>query len=149
MNATARGMRRLAAREDRGGIAVFTAIVTIALLGIIGLVIDGGGKMNATERADTIAMEAARAAGQALDPGAAVTGTAYRVDPQAATAAAQAFLRQAGESGRISISPDGTTITVTIHATYATKFLPAAGIDSLPVTGHGSAKLLHGVNIPD
>ena len=138
-----------AAHDDRGGIAVFVAIVTVVLLGIIGLVLDGGGKMRATERADTVAMEAARAAGQALDPAAAITGTDYRVDPQAATAAAYAYLHQAGVSGTVRVSPDGTTITVTVTETYTTKFLPVVGIGSLPVSGHGSAKLLHGVNQPD
>jgi hypothetical protein len=142
-------VRRWSALDDRGGIAVFVAITVIALLGIIGLVVDGGGKLRATERADTVAMEAARAAGQALDPGAAVTGTAYRVDPQAATAAAYAYLRQAGASGRVTISSDRTTITVTVSETYSTRFLPVVGIGSLGVHGRGSAKLLHGVNTPD
>jgi Flp pilus assembly protein TadG len=136
-------------RRDDGGIAVYTAIVSIVLLGIIGLVLDGGGKMRATERADSLAMEAARSAGQALDPAAAITGTDYRVDPQAAQAAAYAYLHQAGVSGTVSISADRTTITVTVSETYSTKFLPVVGIGSMPVTGHGTAKLLHGVNRPE
>jgi len=141
--------RRSAAAGDRGGIAVYVAIVTVMLLGIIGLVVDGGGKLRATERADTVAMEAARAGGQALDPAAAITGTDYAVDPQAAAAAAYAFLRQAGVEGHVSISSDRTSITVTVTGSYSTKFLPVVGIGTLPVTGHGSAKLLHGVNTPD
>lgn len=138
--------RRL--RRDEGGIAVYTAIVSIVLLGIIGLVLDGGGKLRATERADALAMEAARAAGQALDPAGAVTGTDYRVASQAAQAAAHAYLSKAGVSGTVSISPDRTTITVAVHETYSTKFLPVIGVGSLPVTGHGTAKLLHGINQP-
>ncbi|MGW5355257.1 TadE/TadG family type IV pilus assembly protein [Streptomyces sp. NPDC004031] len=135
---------------DRGGIAVYTAIVTIALLGIVGLVLDGGGKLRATESADNIATEAARAAGQAVDPAAAITGSGVQVDPAAARAAADAFLRKAGVTGSVvSISADRTTITVTIHETYQTKFLTAVGITSLPVTGHGSATLLHGVDHPE
>jgi Flp pilus assembly protein TadG len=149
MTALVSWWRRRAVYGDRGSIAVFVAIVTIAFLGIIGLVLDGGGKLRATERADSVAMEAARSASQALDPAAAITGTAYRVDPQAAAAAAQAYLHQAGASGTVSISADRTTITVTITGTYSTKFLPVVGINSLPVTGHGSATLLHGVNNPD
>lgn len=70
-------------RRDDGGIAVFTAVCVLALLAIIGLVLDGGGKLRATERADALATEAARVGGQALAPGAAVTGAAIRVDPQA------------------------------------------------------------------
>ncbi|NUS15636.1 MAG: hypothetical protein HOY69_30295 [Streptomyces sp.] len=144
-----RALRPRWTRRDDGGIAVYAAIVTVVLLGIIGLVIDGGGKLRATERADSLAMEAARAAGQAVDPAAAITGTAIRVDPEAAQAAAYAYLHHAGVSGKVTISPDRTTITVTITETYTTKFLPAVGIGTLPVTGHGSATLLHGVNQPE
>ncbi|MFI1458815.1 pilus assembly protein TadG-related protein [Streptomyces roseus] len=135
-------------QEDRGGIAVYTAIVTVALLAIIGLAIDGGGKLRATERADATALEAARAAGQAIDPAAAITGTAVRVDPAAAQAAAQAYLARAGTQGSAALSADGTQLTVTVHDTYPTKFLAIAGIGSMDVTGHGSARLLYGTTQP-
>ncbi|MCX4546913.1 hypothetical protein [Streptomyces sp. NBC_01565] len=136
-------------REDRGGIAVYTAIVTVALLGIIGLAIDGAGKLRATERADAVAMEAARAAGQAIDPAQAVTGESLRADPGAAAAAARAYLARAGTQGSVSLSGDGTQLTVTVSDTYATKFLSVTGISSMSVTGHGSARLLHGVTQPE
>ena len=142
--------RRAAQRDDdRGGIAVFTAIVTVVLLGIIGLVVDGGGKLQATERADAVAMEAARAAGQAIDAGDAITGTAIRVDPQAAEAAAQAYLHKAGASGKVTISDDRTELTVTVSETYDTKFMSVVGIGSMSVTGQGTATLLHGVTTPE
>ncbi|WP_369776301.1 pilus assembly protein TadG-related protein [Streptomyces sp. R33] len=134
--------------EDRGGIAIYTAIVTVALLAIIGLAIDGGGKLRATERADAVAMEAARAAGQAIDPAAAVTGAAVRVDPAAAQAAAQAYLARAGTQGSAALSADGTQLTVTVHDTYPTKFLALIGLGSMDVTGHGSAHLLYGTTQP-
>jgi Flp pilus assembly protein TadG len=133
---------------DHGSIAVYTAVVTIVLLGIIGLVLDGGGKLRATERADALAIEASRAAGQAIDPARAITGRAIRVDPQAAAAAALAYLHQAGAAGQVSISPDRTRLAVTVHGVYETKFLPVVGITSMPVTGHGTATLLHGVLQP-
>jgi Flp pilus assembly protein TadG len=135
--------------DDRGGVTVFVAICVIALLGIIGVAVDGGGKMRATERADFIATEAARAGGQAIDPAQAVPGTAITVDAQAAQAAAQAYLRSAGMTGTVAVSADGTTLTVTTTGTYDTTFLPVAGIGSLPVTGHGQATLLHGVTVPE
>ncbi|MEU6212190.1 pilus assembly protein TadG-related protein [Streptomyces sp. NPDC047023] len=135
-------------RRDDGGIAVYTAIVTVALLGIIGLAIDGGGKLRATERADASAMEAARAAGQAIEPAAAVTGEAIRVDPEAAQAAAYAYLARTGVQGTVGISADRTRLTVTVNDAYATKFLSIVGIGSMNVTGHGSARLLHGVTQP-
>src|SRR4051812_12393332 len=86
-------------REDRGGVTVFVAVCVIALIAIIGLAVDGGSKMRATERADYIAGEAARAGGQAIDPADAISGTALRVDPQDAQAAAQAYLHAAGATG--------------------------------------------------
>lgn len=130
-------------RRDDGGIVVFTAICVVALLGIIGLVLDGGGKLRATERADAVAFEAARAGGQAIDPAAAVTGEAIRVDPQAAAAAAHAYLSRASVSGRVSFSQNNSRLTVTVTDTYDTRFLPVVGIGSMPVSGHGSATLLH------
>ncbi|MFF8264305.1 pilus assembly protein TadG-related protein [Streptomyces virginiae] len=142
-----RGRRRL--HGDEGGVAVYTAVCTIALLGIIGLAIDGGGKLRATERADAVAMEAARAAGQAIDPGAAVTGEGIRVDPEAAQAAAHAYLSRAGARGSVGLSADGSQLTVTVNGTYATKFLSVVGIGSMSVSGHGSARLLHGVTQPE
>ena len=135
--------------DDRGGITIFVAVCVVALIGIIGISVDGGSKMRATERADYIAGEAARAGGQAIDPAQAITGKAIVVDPQDAQAAAQAYLRSAGATGSVSVSGDGKTLTVTITDTYATKFLPVVGIGSLAVTGHGEATLLHGVTAPE
>ncbi|UQX04788.1 pilus assembly protein TadG-related protein [Streptomyces sp. RerS4] len=138
--------RRL--KDDDGGIAIYTAIVTVALLGIIGLAIDGGGKLRATERADATAMEAARAAGQAIDPAAAINGQAVRVDPHAAQAAAQAYLARTGTQGSVTLSADQSLLTVTVHDAYTTKFLAIVGIPSMGVNGHGSARLLYGVTQP-
>lgn len=135
--------------DDRGGITVFVAVCVLALIGIIGVAVDGGATMRATERADYIAGEAARAGGQAIDPAQAITGTALVVDPQDAAAAAQAYLRSADATGTVSISADGKTLTVRVSDSYDTKFLSAVGIGSLPVTGHGTATLLHGVTAPE
>ncbi|MFI1768950.1 TadE/TadG family type IV pilus assembly protein [Streptomyces sp. NPDC020800] len=143
-------LRILRARgDDRGGVTVFVAVCVIALIGIIGLVVDGGGKLRATERADYIAGEAARAGGQAIDPAQAISGKAIVVDPQDATAAAQAYLSSAGATGTVSVSADRKTLTVTVTGSCDTAFLSAVGIGSLSVTGHGQATLLHGVTAPD
>ena len=91
-----RQMRVRRARRDDGGVTVFVAVCVLALISIIGLAVDGGAKMAATERADYVAGEAARAGGQAIDPAQAITGQAITVDPQDATAAAQARPLAAG-----------------------------------------------------
>ncbi|MEW2000782.1 TadE/TadG family type IV pilus assembly protein [Streptomyces coelicoflavus] len=135
--------------DDRGGVTVFVAICVVALIGIIGVAVDGGGKLRATERADHVAGEAARAGGQAIDPTAAISGESIVVKPQDAVAAAQAYLRSVGATGTVSVSADGKTLAVHTTGTYVTKFLPVVGIGSMPVTGHGSATLLHGVTAPE
>ncbi|WP_217237473.1 pilus assembly protein TadG-related protein [Streptomyces sp. AC555_RSS877] len=135
--------------DDRGGVTVFVAVCVVALLGIIGVAVDGGSKMRATERADYVAGEAARAGGQAIDPAEAISGNAIVVNPQDAQAAAQAYLRSAGATGRVSVSGDGKTLSVVVTGSYDTKFLSAVGIGSLSVTGHGKATLLHGVTAPE
>ncbi|MGW3038153.1 pilus assembly protein TadG-related protein [Streptomyces sp. NPDC001178] len=135
--------------DDRGGVRVFVAICVVALIGIIGVAVDGGRKMRATERADYIAGEAARAAGQAIDPAQAINGTAIVVNPEEAAAAAQAYLRSAGATGTVSVSGDGKMLTVTVTGSFDTTFLSAVGIGSLSVTGHATATLLHGVTAPE
>ncbi|MFD5017141.1 TadE/TadG family type IV pilus assembly protein [Streptomyces chartreusis] len=135
--------------DDRGGVSVFVAVCVLALIGIIGIAVDGGSKMRATERADYLAGEAARAGGQAIDPAEAITGTRIAVDPQDAAAAAQSYLRSAGATGTVSVSDDGKTLSVVVTDAYDTKFLAAVGIGSLSVTGHGTATLLHGVTAPE
>lgn len=128
---------------------MFVAVCVIALIGIIGVAVDGGSKMRATERADYVAGEAARAGGQAIDPAEAINGTAIVVDPQDAAAAAHAYLRSAGATGTVSVSGDGKTLTVNVTGSYDTKFLSVVGIGSLSVTGQGKATLLHGVTAPE
>ncbi|MFG2546389.1 pilus assembly protein TadG-related protein [Streptomyces sp. NPDC048594] len=135
--------------DDRGGVTVFVAVCVVALIGIIGVAVDGGGKLRATERADHVAGEAARAGGQAIDPTAAISGESIVVKPQDAVAAARAYLHSVGATGTVSVSADGKTLTVHTTGTYATKFLPVVGIGSMPVTGHGTATLLHGVTAPE
>ncbi|BAC67900.1 MULTISPECIES: TadE/TadG family type IV pilus assembly protein [Streptomyces] len=135
--------------DDRGGVTVFVAVCVLALIGIIGVAVDGGSKMRATERADYIAGEAARAGGQAIDPAEAISGTAIVVDLQDAQAAAQAYLRSAGATGTVSVSGDGKTLNVNVTGSYDTKFLSVVGIGSLSVTGQGKATLLHGVTAPE
>ncbi|MGF0177214.1 pilus assembly protein TadG-related protein [Streptomyces sp. Marseille-Q5077] len=145
-------VHRLADRarfDDRGGVTVFVAVCVVALIGIIGVAVDGGSKMRAVERADFIAGEAARAGGQAIDPAKAISGEAVVVDPQDAVAAARSYLSSVGATGTVSISGNGKTLTVTVNDAYDTKFLSAVGIGTLTVAGHGEATLLYGVTAPE
>lgn len=50
------------ASGDRGSVAVFTAVFAFAVMALLALLVDGGNALNARERADDIAEQAARAA---------------------------------------------------------------------------------------
>jgi hypothetical protein len=129
---------------------VFAAIVTVPLLVLGGLlVVDGTGKLRAVQRADAVAMEAARAGAQAIDPAQAVEGAAVVADPAAAAAAARAYLQRAGTGGSVTVTADGTQVQVTVHDTYQTRFLTLVGVTHMQATGHGQAALLHGVTDPE
>ena len=139
-------MRRRVADTDReaGSVTVFVAITVLGILILCGLVVDGGAKLRAVQRADRVATEAARAAGQAADL-AALAGGEARVDRQAAADAAPAFLTAAGETGTATVSADDTAVEVTVTTTAPTVFLGLIGIPAFTVTGHGRAILVHGV----
>jgi hypothetical protein len=85
---TARGNRHLRAHHRRGGVLVWCALLLVVLIGMVGLVIDGGlmlaGHRNIHNSADAAAMAAAmdlfkgKTAGEAVTTGTTfVTGSAY------------------------------------------------------------------------
>jgi Flp pilus assembly protein TadG len=136
---------RLPARcrdAERGAIGVFLAVLVPGLLLIIGLAVDGGAKVAATQRANAIADEAARAGGQVLDVSAALVGQ-VRVDPAAAVAAAQDYLARSDVQGAVTVV-DGDTLRVTTVVTEPTTFLGLIGISTLTVEGSGTADLITG-----
>ena len=134
-------LRRRATR-DEGRIALLVIMLTFAVLAMIGLSVDGGGKLRALQRADRLAIEAARAAGQAIAAPQAIRGGEKVVDPVAATTAAQSYLAAAGVSGSVTISTDRKQVTVTVTIVYTTQFLGLVGIDTLLATRRATAVLV-------
>ncbi|MFG2463310.1 hypothetical protein ACGFWE_40535 [Streptomyces sp. NPDC048523] len=120
----------------------YAGTVLIAFL-IVGLVIDGGLALDRMSDADYVAQEAARAGAQQIDPGQAITGEAIVVDPDSAQTAARAFLAREGVDGDVAIAGDGQSITVTVRDNYRPYFASLIGVGEMPVTGHGTATLLH------
>ena len=130
------------ADAERGAISTFLAVLVPGLLLIIGLAVDGGAKVAATQRANAIADEAARAGGQALDVAAALAGR-IQLDPAAAVAAAQDYLDRNGVQGAVTIV-DGDTLQVTATISEPTSFLGLIGISTFTVEGSGTADLASG-----
>jgi Flp pilus assembly protein TadG len=135
--------RRSALRERRehGSMSLFFAVTTVGVLLVMGLLVDGGGSLNAANRAQSLAQEAARAAGQQLDPIQAIQGTAVTIDPDAARGAAQDYLAAENVQGDVEISADGQTMTVTVHDTYRTSFAQLLGKTTIHVSGSAIAQL--------
>jgi Flp pilus assembly protein TadG len=130
-------------RDDHGRIAVFFAILAPAFLAMIGLVVDGGGKIRALQRADNIAAEAARAAGQAINAGQAISGGAKVIDPAAAATAAQQYINALdGVTGSVT-TIDRTHLRVSIAVQWNPMLLDLfGGAGAATVRGQATATLV-------
>ncbi|MFD6731393.1 TadE/TadG family type IV pilus assembly protein [Micromonospora aurantiaca] len=133
--------RRL--RGDDGRVTVWFAVLVPAFLALIGLVVDGGAKVRAYQRADNIAAEAARAGGQAIKAGQAIDGGNKEIEPSVAADAVRAYLDDLdGVTGSVTV--DGAQqLTVTVTVTYNPILLDLfAGGAGTTVTGRATATLI-------
>ncbi len=127
---------------------IFFAITYPMLIALVGFGADSSAHTRARERAANIAREAARAGGQAIDFTEAVPGGTKQVDPDAAIAAVNAYLIDAGfpvcTPASCAISPDLQHITVTITIAQPTFTLQIVGVNSFTVSGTATAALVVG-----
>lgn len=120
-------------RRDHGSISLWVAATFMAVFAVAGLVVDGGAKIRAGERADQVAGEAVRAASFANGPD-NITRTA------AAAAAARGVLTRSGLTGNISVAgPGQVDIAVQAGATG-----PISGY-TYTVTRSAQAQILLGL----
>jgi hypothetical protein len=136
-------------RRDGGQITVFVVVLTVAVVMFAGLVLDGGLALAAKVRAIGEAQEAARNGAQALDLAAYRADGTVRLVPGQARTLAQDYLGSTGDTGTVTVTSDPATVTVTVTARQHTQFLGLLGLDSLTVTGTGSAHPVYGVTVPD
>jgi len=127
--------------RERGSVSLFFVIVTLALLVIIGLVVDGGAQIRNRQRADTSAQEAARAAAQAVNPAAAINGDGAQIQLGTAQAAAQQYLASAGVQGNVTTT-GGTTVHVHATTTYSPAFLGVIGVGSLSASADADVRVV-------
>ena len=118
-------------------------VVFLSLMVIAGLAVDGGAQVRATQYADMVAGESARAGAQRLDPG-TTTGQAPALDGYAAAERAQTYMGEFDSSayGKVTgtCQAQDTTVTCETTVVYHTIFLGIIGIDTLTVHGHGQAQ---------
>ena len=135
---------RVQDESDRGSITAYLLIMTVALVLLAGLVLDGGAALTAHGTAADTAQQAARAGADALDDNSLRTTTpaGLTTNPGAARAAAQAVLAAADVTGDVTVI--GTTVTVTARATRPTAILAIVGITQVGGTATATAVPLHG-----
>ncbi len=138
------GERTTRWRRDDGAFTLMVVAFAAALFLMVGLSVDGGGRLTTLARADDVAAEAARAAAQAIDLPTAISGDADVANPVAAKAAAEEYLRDAGATGHAEVINNGTAVRVTVHIGYTPKILGAFGLGPWTETGVATARLLTG-----
>lgn len=147
-------MRR---RDERGSITPFVVIVSLGIILLAALVIDGGRQLNAKGRAVAYAQEAARAGSQAID----VTDPRLDLVPALAMRAARAYCSQAMSQDpqlavcRPSLStvndPAGTFLAVRVDVQVRINAILMGMINrpSLEAGGIALARPVSGISSPD
>jgi len=126
-----RRRRGLSARSERGAsVSVLTAGLMASAALFLGLVVDGGAKASAVNRADAGTQAAAPAGGGAT------------VDVAQGVTAAESYLGAAKVPGVVTAEgADGIHVSVTI--TEPTKVLSLIGIHDFTTTGTADARVLY------
>ena len=123
-------------RADRGSVAVLFCFIILIGATLVTFLVDAGAQIQAANRADTYAGEAARAASIAVGP----VPTGGSAETYAAATAARSYLTQAGATGVVTIvGPGAVQVTVTVTGTT-----PMLGL-SVSQTREHTAQLQVGV----
>jgi Tfp pilus assembly protein PilX len=127
---------RSTVRADTGSVSAFVVLLMVAVMALLGLVVDGGIAMTARQSAFDEAEQAARAGAGAVSVSALRSGS-LQIDSDAAVSAAEAFTVAAGHPGVATVS-DGI-VRVQIRYRIQTQVLGIVGISSLPVAASATA----------
>lgn len=114
-----------AANQDSGMVTIWTAVVTIACLFMVGLVLDGGSVLRSRSRSFDLAGAAARTGVQELDQ-AALTDGRVVLDETAARQAANDYLAAHDAAGEVTV--DGLEVHVTVQDTVELQLLRPASV---------------------
>lgn len=125
---------------ERGGITIFCAAVTPAMLLVFGMVYDLGGALRDRQQATGLAEEAARAGAESLNTTGYRAGGGVGVAAATAETAAATYMHAAGAHGGVDLSGPAQ-LHVTVTTSHATFVLRVIGIDTIPVSGTATANL--------
>ena len=127
-------------RAERGSITVLVVVMTVALIAVAGLVVDGGTVLAARRRAFDEAEAAARAGAQAIDLRALRESGMVRLDPDLAGRRAAEVVSAGGRTGTVQVSTDRVSVSVSFEEPL--RLLSVLGLRPVRVSGAGSARAI-------
>lgn len=128
------------ARDERGSATAFVVGITITMIVVAGLVVDGGGALNARMTLADDVEAAAVAGAQATDVvRLREDATVLVIDPVVAEQRAREVLADRGYQG-ITVTATDESVTVTAHDTVATKMLSLIGINQFDIDATATAE---------
>ena len=150
--------RRTERRADTGAVTLLVLLMAGGMIAMIGLVYDGGRKIDGFRGANEIAMETARTAAQCVDVNAYLqSGQAVVQDPTGdgarAKACAQPYLSAVTSTlpsdttvtlDGVTLLAGGTEVRVDVTITRPVVFLASLGFQNV-AHGHATVKLTQGV----
>ena len=131
-------MRSVRKCGERGAITVWTAVVLIGFIVIIGIGVDFSGHARATQEARGIAAEAARAGNQHLG----LMDGRLSPEPDVAKKAAENYVAASRFQGTARMI-SSNIVEVEVTGRYTCVFLNVIGITTLPVRAKGTSELHH------
>jgi Flp pilus assembly protein TadG len=138
MRAIRRFVRRFR-RDENGSITPAFLIMVPILVILVGLVVDGAGKIQGNDNAAAIAAGASRAAANSIAAG-VITDGGISLDLTRAQTTALDYINAAGMTGTVTVGAD--LITVHVDTVYDTHFLSIIGIESLPASATATAQII-------
>jgi Flp pilus assembly protein TadG len=102
---------------DAGSVSILFAVGLLAVLMVIALGVDFGGRLRTVVRAQALAEQAARAGAEQINMS-AITGAAVQINQAAATTAAESFLTGTEAKFISATFPDSQSITVSVEIDY-------------------------------
>jgi Flp pilus assembly protein TadG len=129
------------AGRDRGTISIFTAIFTLSVILLAGLLVDGGLAIHARERAYDIAEQAARAGANDIDENSLRSTGNIRIATNTACGKANDLMgAYSGDitSSSCNASPDQVQVTVNIRVSLQLLSI-VPGFNAFTMTGTASA----------
>jgi uncharacterized membrane protein len=136
-------------RNESGAVAPLVAVMLLGLLAIAALVVDGGILFAARRDLQGLADGAARAGAMAVDVDTLRETEQVRLEPEAAEAAASAYLQATGFVGTASVSADILSVTVHLSDARPTVMMGLLGVDNVHVEARSVARPRTGIERPE